>query len=190
MYARALEMVAQGSEDAGYLLELYATAISVEQEDAAGSQRALEQALEIATRSGDKHLETRVLRSLGAIRIVEGDYRGAIELGLKALELTRETDQPLEEIESRHAVAMALICLGDPDAATRHLEAALSLQEQFGGTLNPWGQYWIALLRGDLAKVGELGEAKEALEYVVSAAPENLAAIRSLAEIHSRQGAL
>lgn len=41
-----------------------------------------------------------------------------------------------------------------------------------------------------LIEVGELGDAKEALEYVVSAAPENLAAIRALAEIHSRQGEL
>ena len=41
-----------------------------------------------------------------------------------------------------------------------------------------------------LIEVGELGEAKEALEHVVSAAPENLAAIRALAEIHSRQGEL
>ena len=41
-----------------------------------------------------------------------------------------------------------------------------------------------------LIDVGELAEAKEALEYVVSAAPENLAAIRALAEIHSRQGEL
>ena len=41
-----------------------------------------------------------------------------------------------------------------------------------------------------LIEGGELGEAKEALEYVVNAAPENLAAIRALAEIHSRQGEL
>ena len=41
-----------------------------------------------------------------------------------------------------------------------------------------------------LIDVGELAEAKEALEYVVSAAPENLAAIRALADIHSRQGEL
>ena len=41
-----------------------------------------------------------------------------------------------------------------------------------------------------LIEVGELGEAKEALEYVVSAAPENLAAIRALADIHRRQGEL
>ena len=41
-----------------------------------------------------------------------------------------------------------------------------------------------------LIEAGELEEAKDALEYVVNAAPENLAAIRALAEIHSRQGEL
>ena len=41
-----------------------------------------------------------------------------------------------------------------------------------------------------LIDVGELEEAKDVLEHVVSAAPENLAAIRALAEIHSQQGEL
>jgi tetratricopeptide (TPR) repeat protein len=39
-----------------------------------------------------------------------------------------------------------------------------------------------------LVEVGEFGEAKEVLEHVLRAAPENLAAIRALAEIHERQG--
>ena len=41
-----------------------------------------------------------------------------------------------------------------------------------------------------LIEVGELEEAKDVLKHVVNAAPENLAAIRALAEIHSRQGEL
>ena len=47
-----------------------------------------------------------------------------------------------------------------------------------------------ATLGRALIEVGELAEAKEVLEHVVSAAPENLAAIRALAEIHRRQGEL
>lgn len=39
-----------------------------------------------------------------------------------------------------------------------------------------------------LMEVGRYDEAREELEYVLSAAPENLAAIRGLAEIHHRQG--
>ena len=51
--------------------------------------------------------------------------------------------------------------LGDPDAASRHLEAALSLEERFGLGTGPsfWWRYLIALLRGDLATVDKLGEA-------------------------------
>ncbi len=41
-----------------------------------------------------------------------------------------------------------------------------------------------------LIEVGELEEAKDVLEHVVNAAPENLAAIRGLAEIHRLQGEL
>ena len=41
-----------------------------------------------------------------------------------------------------------------------------------------------------LIDVGELDDAKDVLKHVVSAAPENLAAIRALAEIHRRQGEL
>jgi tetratricopeptide (TPR) repeat protein len=39
-----------------------------------------------------------------------------------------------------------------------------------------------------LVEVGEFGEAREVLEHVLRAAPENLAAIRALADIHERQG--
>jgi tetratricopeptide (TPR) repeat protein len=39
-----------------------------------------------------------------------------------------------------------------------------------------------------LVQVGQFTEAREVLEHVLRAAPENLAAIRALAEIHERQG--
>ena len=39
-----------------------------------------------------------------------------------------------------------------------------------------------------LVEVGQFDEAREVLEHVLRAAPENLAAIRALAEIHERQG--
>lgn len=41
-----------------------------------------------------------------------------------------------------------------------------------------------------LVEIGELDQAKVELEYVLSAAPENLAAIRAMGEIHHRQGEL
>jgi tetratricopeptide (TPR) repeat protein len=41
-----------------------------------------------------------------------------------------------------------------------------------------------------LIEVGEYDEAREELEYVLRVAPENLAAIRGLAEIHHRRGEL
>jgi tetratricopeptide (TPR) repeat protein len=39
-----------------------------------------------------------------------------------------------------------------------------------------------------LVEVGQFDEAREVLEHVLRAAPENLAAIRALADIHERQG--
>ena len=161
VFSRALELVPPDSAEAGRLLERYSSATRLEQEDAAGSQRALEQALEIATHTGDKHLETRVLLSLSSMKLSEGGYRGAIELSLKALELARETDRPIQEHESRLYMTVPLMSLGDPDAASRHMEAALSLEERFGlGTATSfWYRYFIALLRGDLATVDKLGEA-------------------------------
>jgi len=41
-----------------------------------------------------------------------------------------------------------------------------------------------------LIELGQLGEAEGELEHVLKAAPENLAAIRGLAEIHHRRGSL
>ena len=39
-----------------------------------------------------------------------------------------------------------------------------------------------------LVQIAQFDEAREVLEHVLRAAPENLAAIRALAEIHERQG--
>lgn len=157
--SRALEMVAPGSVEAGHLLRLYGGAIRYEEEDAAGSLNALEQALEIARSSGDRQLETSVLADQSAFSHRDFEDDRAVELGRQAIELARETDQPFEEASSHFFVAVALVALGDPDGAWRHTEAQLRVHEKIGRSqAKPlYVQYIIAYLRGDLSKMDEVG---------------------------------
>jgi len=160
VFSRALEMAVPDSAETGHLLRLYAGALRFEREDAAGSLKALEQALAIAKRTGDRQLEAFVLAALGRARVIDLDFRGGVETGLKAIELLRQTDQLHEEMISHYFMTSALISLGDTDGAWHHLEAERRLRAQLGldaGTL-AWNQYLISYLRGDRAGMDEVGE--------------------------------
>jgi DNA-binding CsgD family transcriptional regulator len=161
VYSRALELVQPESAETGGLLALYGTAINVEQNNSAGSLKTLEQALKIARRTENRHLEARILHAMSRITGGTLDYHRVIELGLKAIELARETDQPSEEGAIHWFVALSLISIGDPDAAWQHTENLEPLGEkQLGGHITgyAWNQYTIAYLRGDRVNMDEAGE--------------------------------
>ncbi|MCZ6539555.1 MAG: LuxR C-terminal-related transcriptional regulator, partial [Chloroflexi bacterium] len=160
VFSRALEMVSPESVEAGHLLKLYGGAIRYEQEDTAGSLKALEQALEIARRTGDRRLETGVLADQSEFSHRDFDDSAAVELGLLAIELARRTDQPGEEASSHFIVAVALVALGDSDAAWQHTEAQSRVNEKIGRAQDSphYVQYIIAYLRGDRALMDEVGK--------------------------------
>ena len=164
VYSRALEMVEPESADAGLLLTRYAAAMRFEQEDDSGSMKALEQALGIARRTGDRRLETSALFNISLGRLLDYDFQGSIEVGLEAVELARETDQEVEEAVSHWCVATSLIRLGDPEAAWQHSEAGLHVLEKIGRSrdVGPfWNHYVISYLRGDRVNMEETGGALE-----------------------------
>ena len=162
VYSRALELVAPSSVDAGYLLEQHADAIRFEQSDAPKSLEALEQALAIAMHTGEKRLEYRVLMNLGWVKIADGHFRVAIQHFLRALELSRERAQPMEEMVARGWLTAVSIQTGDPDVASQHLDAALRLIECTGvKSVVSLHQYRLALLRGNLAEVDKHREVVE-----------------------------
>ncbi|MCH8229565.1 MAG: AAA family ATPase [Chloroflexi bacterium] len=159
VFSRALELVPSESVEAGHLFRLHGCAIRYEEEDAAGSLKALERALEISRHTGDRRLETGVLADQSEFSHRDFDDDGAVELGLQAIELAREIYQPFEEATSHFIVAVALVALGDPDGAWLHTEAQIRLHEKIGRSqATPlYVQYIIAYLRGDLSTMNEVG---------------------------------
>ena len=160
VFSRALEMVPPESVEAGHLLKLYGGAIRYEREDTAGSLKALEQALEISRRTGDRRLETGVLADQSEFSHRDFDDDGAVNLGLQAIELARETDQPGEEASSHFIVAVALVALGDSDAAWQHTVAQSRVHAKIGRAHDAphYVQYVIAYLRGDRVMMDEVGK--------------------------------
>ncbi|MDP6665844.1 MAG: AAA family ATPase [Dehalococcoidia bacterium] len=157
---RALELVSPDSLEAGYLLLRYGAAIRAEREDVTGSLAALEQSLEIAQRAGDRDLEFLVLNSLGEMKYLDRDYRGNIEASMMLMQLAGGDTQYEWQHRIHVRVAWSLVTLGDPEAALRHIEAALVLEKQFGSRIIPraFGQHHIAFLRGDSILMAEIGE--------------------------------
>ncbi|MEE8045326.1 MAG: AAA family ATPase, partial [Dehalococcoidia bacterium] len=132
IFARALKMVPSESRNAGYLLEQYAMAIRLEETDVDGSISALNQALEIARRSNDIQLEIRVLVSMSWMKLIESDFRQGIDVGQQAIELLRQTDQPVDKARALGQTAACMICNGDPTFVSQYLEAAHALERQYG----------------------------------------------------------
>ena len=162
LYARALELVAPDSADAGHLRLLYGFMTRLEEQNSSEGVRAMEQALEIAERFGDGILEGRALEALMRVRTGEGDFQGAIEFGQRAVGLAIENDQPNVLRGAYWGLASVHIVLGQSDEARRHIELLSDVKSQIGlGQSLVWLQFLIAYVRGEFLERAELAETFE-----------------------------
>jgi len=160
LLARALELVPADSVEAGRLLVQYGAAVREERDDAPASRNALERALAIAKRVGDQDLEARVLERKCVGCFEDLDYRGAVEVGLRAAELARQTGQAGSGARTHQYIGLSLLSLGDPEGAWRRIETVDRLLEPLGyrgPTLLDWVRLLISRLRGDLRTMAEIG---------------------------------
>ena len=152
VYSRGVDIALAGSEQKGQLLVMLARSLRFDRMDHEGSSRAIDQALEIATRGGHKRLEAGVLITLGWLKEMAGDFSGAAETRGKALDLAIKFNYPLEEVWARQGLVETAIFSGEPVGTEQQIELVLSLQERFGfSTPILWSQHRLALLRGDYA---------------------------------------
>mmetsp|Transcript_19475 Transcript_19475/g.51534 ORF Transcript_19475/g.51534 Transcript_19475/m.51534 type:complete len:773 (-) Transcript_19475:163-2481(-) len=97
------------------------------------------QALAIFQELKDRKMEARALQSLANIR-VERAHRGNLELeageallvGESAVRAFRELGDKSGEAKTHHAMSLAHLCLGSPDAALKSGKASLALWEELG----------------------------------------------------------
>jgi ATP/maltotriose-dependent transcriptional regulator MalT len=130
MAARALDLVAPDSHEAGYLLSRYGAALSFEKDDYEGAQKNLDLAVEIARREGDRTLEIRSLYPSARMHFVQGQYEEAIEKLHPVIELAQSLDELFLLILARNICANALLAMAEGDEARAHARAGLELAER------------------------------------------------------------
>ena len=125
--ARALELVAPDSHEAGRLLSHSLTVLGLSAQQPDEYTRAYDRALAIAQRHGDRVLEMQTLVNAGCL---DGSYlrlHACIEKNLRAVALAEFLDQPFVEMHAYSESALAFYSLGELDKATRHANAALTV---------------------------------------------------------------
>jgi DNA-binding CsgD family transcriptional regulator len=100
--------------------------------DVSAARAAADELSEIAVNLPVPFLRAAAAHASGAVRLAEGDARGAIGLLRDALGAWHELDVPYEAARTREIVAAAHRALGDPDTAAMELEASGRAFEQLG----------------------------------------------------------
>jgi DNA-binding CsgD family transcriptional regulator/tetratricopeptide (TPR) repeat protein len=127
---RALELVQSGSHDEGRLLSQYALHVYFEESDIEAAHDAYTRALVIAQRENDVDLELRTLGIAATVDTFECQYQGALEKGLRGLELARLLDNPRAELSVHYRAAGGRLLTGDLQGAKLHLEAMRGVAER------------------------------------------------------------
>jgi CHAT domain-containing protein/Tfp pilus assembly protein PilF len=131
------------------------------------SDKALSQyqtALELCRKGGG--CEARELHSIGWVRYLRGDARGALESARNALGLARDART---RANASNTIGVALIALRNPQEARASLTEALALRQSSGGSVLEQAQSLLALAnaRRDL---GETAAAEEGYRQVLATA--------------------
>ncbi len=124
--ARALELVAPDSHEAGRLLSHSLTVVGLSAQQPDEYIRAYERALAIAQRYGDRALEMQTLVNAGCLDCSHLRLHASIEKNLRAVALAEFLDQPFVETHAHSEPALAFYSLGELDKAMHHANAALA----------------------------------------------------------------
>ena len=138
LIARALELVPADSREAGGVLARQAKVLGALRNDYEGAQEAMGRALAIARRDKDGVLEARILSSAIQVATFHLHYQDALEMCMRAIELGQSLDDLNAEVNGHVYAPFILIAWGEPDRASRHAEACLSVAEKLRD------RYWLA----------------------------------------------
>ena len=130
LMARALILVPGDSHDAGRLLSRYGGILGAAEGDYEGAQQALNSALTIARREGDRPLELQTLTNAADVSGRNLNWQESMENGVRAIELLTGAENPYFEVLSRYFTALSFIHLGDPEGSLPHALALRDLTER------------------------------------------------------------
>jgi DNA-binding SARP family transcriptional activator len=128
LIARALDLVAPDSHEAGRLLALHGWYSGIVRADHGEAHRAFQRALAIARRQHDTALERRTLANAAWVDVWHFHPQDSIREGMAAIELAdRAIGEEQPEIDARRSVIWALIGSGELEQIRTHTEAGFAL---------------------------------------------------------------
>ena len=137
LVARALQLVPSDSPEAGRLYSRYVLVMGLEEGDYQGAMEACDSALAIAQPTGDLALEMRTLAYSSTVDYWHLRWQGTVTKGLRVIELARRAEDQLSEVSARFWVGVALLGIGESQAAQPHAAAMLSAAESLHDS------YWL-----------------------------------------------
>jgi tetratricopeptide (TPR) repeat protein len=109
------------------------------------ARAALEEALDLVRRSGDRREQVGTLAKLADLLVRQGDFPAAMEYADQGLALAAQVDSPAYGAWNRRALGQALVALGQQDEGVAHLRSAVHTFEALA---------WRAMLAGTLLRLG------------------------------------
>ncbi|MBN1657430.1 MAG: hypothetical protein JXA93_03460, partial [Anaerolineae bacterium] len=110
-----------------------------------GARTALEEALALIRRLGDRREEVGTLAKLADLIARQGDFPAAVEHACQGLALAEQIDSPAYGAWNRRALGQALAALGQHDEGVAYLRGAARTFE---------GLNWLPMLAGSLLRLG------------------------------------
>jgi len=138
----ALKLVQEGSLQSGRLLSRHGQIIGLQNAAYDEDIDALNQALDISRREGDKELEVQSLAAIVSVYSNHMHYEEALANGLKIFELNEQVNDLRSEVSAHYFVATCYIENGDLGAASRHATEMLSKAERLGDRFWLEGACW------------------------------------------------
>jgi tetratricopeptide (TPR) repeat protein len=87
------------------------------------ARRCLDEAFEVARETSHRMVEAGALWGIGSLELFHHNYRDALDVFNKSIEISDEIGSAPLQAEARYGAALASILLGDPGSARRWVEA-------------------------------------------------------------------
>jgi tetratricopeptide (TPR) repeat protein len=139
LIGKALTLVSGDSHQAARLLSRYGRVLGLEQGDYDAAKEAFDQALSIAWRESDIDLALQITANQASVEGFHLHWQKSLEKSLKALELSRQANQPHAIVDSHLWATMTLQFMGATDKVQHHATAMLTLAEQLRD------RYWLTV---------------------------------------------
>jgi len=186
LVSQALELVPADSHQAGRLLSTYGLMLYQETFDYEGARESFEGALAIARREQDPALELRTLAGAAEVAWHRLSLPEVLEYGQRAVDLTRQIDDPPSEIVARLYLQRAQTVMGHNEAAKLNAAAVLATTER----LRDRGRQEEALMRNAQVRffAGEWQDARRFLDAALATNNLRLGPLSTLSVLEHEEG--